>query len=66
MELKSTEMKLEALTEMWKEIDQEKLRMMKETQETRVALDRERLAREQLEIQLREADQEVRFTFKVG
>ncbi|KAK7484881.1 hypothetical protein BaRGS_00023924 [Batillaria attramentaria] len=58
-QLNASGMKLDAVTEMWKEIDQEKLRMMKETQEMRIALDRERLAREQLEIQLREAGQEV-------
>ncbi|XP_076435854.1 uncharacterized protein LOC143275549 [Babylonia areolata] len=59
MEVKATGMKLDAVTEMWKEIDQEKLRMMKETQEMRVALDRERMARERLELQLQEAGQEV-------
>lgn len=59
LELNATGMKLDAVTEMWKEIDQEKLRMMKETQEMRITLDRERMAREQLEIQLREAGQEV-------
>lgn len=58
-QLNTTGMKLDAVTDMWKEIDQEKLRMMKETQELRIALDRERLAREQLEIQLKEARQEV-------
>ena len=53
-------MKLDAVTDMWKEIDQEKLRMMRETQQSRIALDRERMAREQLELRLQEADQEVR------
>lgn len=57
-EVKATGMKLDAVTDMWKEIDQEKLRMMKETQEMRVALDRERMAREQLEVKLQEARQE--------
>lgn len=52
-------MKLEAVTEMWREIDQEKLRMMQENQEHRIALDKERMARQQLEIQLQEASQEV-------
>ena len=60
LELKETGMKLDAVTDMWKEIDQEKLRMMRETQQSRIALDRERMAREQLELRLQEADQEVR------
>lgn len=53
-------MKLDAVTDMWKEIDREKLRMMRETQLARIAVDRERMAREQLELRLQEADQEVR------
>ena len=60
LEVKETGMKLDAVTDMWKEIDQEKLRMMRETQQSRIALDRERMAREQLELRLQEADQEVR------
>lgn len=52
-------MKLDAVTEMWKEIDQEKMRMMKELQTIRLSLDRERMAREKLEIELQETDQEV-------
>jgi hypothetical protein len=59
MEQRAMEMKLTAVTEMWKEIDGEKLRMMKETQQIRIELDRERLARQQLELQLREAQQQV-------
>ncbi|KAL8625035.1 hypothetical protein ACOMHN_012044 [Nucella lapillus] len=55
----ATGMKLDAVTDMWKEIDQEKLRMMKETQEMRVALDRERMSREQLELKLQEAGHEL-------
>ena len=53
-------MKLDAVTDMWQEIDQEKLRMMRETQQSRVALDRERLARGQLELRLQQADHDVR------
>ncbi|KAK7090330.1 coiled-coil domain-containing protein 160-like isoform X2 [Littorina saxatilis] len=59
LEVRSMVMKLEAVTEMWREIDQEKLRMMQENQEHRIALDKERMARQQLEIQLQEASQEI-------
>lgn len=64
-QLKGTSMKLDAVTEMWKEIDQEKLKMMKQMQEMRLAIDSERIARKQAEQKLLEANQEVISSCKV-
>ncbi|XP_046571775.1 uncharacterized protein LOC124279939 [Haliotis rubra] len=51
--------KVDAVTEMWKEISEEKSSMMKETQDLRIQTDRERLARERLEIKVEEAGREI-------
>ena len=50
---------MDAVTDMWKEIDAEKVKMMKEVQELRVRVDKERMARQQLQLQLEQAEQEV-------
>ncbi|XP_071085674.1 tropomyosin-like isoform X2 [Haliotis cracherodii] len=51
--------KVDAVTEMWKEISEEKSSMMKETQDLRIQTDRERLVRERLEIKVEEAGREI-------
>lgn len=58
MEQKAMQTQLDAVTEMWKEIDGEKSKMIKESHQLRIALDKERLHRQQLQLQLEEAQQQ--------
>ncbi|XP_041347340.1 sodium channel and clathrin linker 1-like isoform X2 [Gigantopelta aegis] len=58
-QLAQTCAKLDAVTEMWKEISEEITALRKEAQECRITADKERLAREKLQLKVEEADQEI-------
>ena len=58
-QLADTCAKLDAVTEMWKEISEEITALRKETQECRITADKERLTREQLQMKVEEAVEDI-------